>query len=131
MAVIYLDAPYSYKSKSNEIGLSRPDNSEKEKKVKEERFYKVSAVAAKLYKAGFTVLSPLTETHLLHRDHGLDGDFEFWQKHNFEMIDRVDMVMVLTLPGWKESNSVQAKMEFARQRGKLVVFINEDLQIGG
>jgi hypothetical protein len=25
---------------------------------------------------------------LLHIDYGLDGDFEFWQQHNFTMLDR-------------------------------------------
>jgi hypothetical protein len=127
--IAYLACPYTPIKKSNEIGLSKPNTKEWEDKVKEERFNKVNAVAAKLMKVGFTVISPLTSSHLLHRDHGLGGDWEFWKHHDFNLISCCHMIFVLTIEGWKESTGVKEEIVFGRRKGIPVFGINESLQL--
>jgi hypothetical protein len=127
----YLGTCYIPKSKSNEIGLSKPDQSDWELEIKEDRFQAVNKVAAKLQAQGITVISPITQNHLLHIDHGLDGDFEFWQHHNLQTLIRCDVLFVLMLPGWRESEGLQAEIAFAQQKGMPIIYIDEDLKIGG
>ena len=131
MPVIYLAAPYSPVRKTFEIGLSKPDYSEEDKKLKEERFWQINRVAAKLYKNGFTVISPITETHLLHSECNLPGTFEFWMPHNYNLILRSDMVFVLMLEGWKDSTGINGEVAFAEQKNIPVIYIDEELKIGG
>lgn len=129
--LVYLGVPYTPKRKSNEIGLSKPDQSDWELEIKIDRFRRVNKVAAKLQAQGITVISPITQSHLLHIDHGLDGDFEFWQQHNFTTLNRCDVLFVLMLPGWKESDGLQGEIAFAKQKGMPIIYIDEDLKIGG
>lgn len=129
--VAYIACPYTPVNKSNEIGLSKPDTSERDAKTKEERFNKVNKAAARLYKAGITTINPIGQSHLLHKDHGLEGSFEFWMPHNYALIERCDMLIVLMLPGWKESEGVVAEIKFALSKNIPVIYIDEEMRIGG
>lgn len=129
--IIYLAAPYSYKSKSKEIGLSKPDTSQKEKQVKEDRFNKINTVAAKLFKQEYTVFSPISHSHPIAISNDLAGNIEFWLEHDLKMLERCDILFVLMLEGWKESTGVQHEINFAKGKNMPIVYINEQLTIGG
>ena len=122
--VAYLASPYTYQSKSNEIGLSKPENSEKAREVEERRYQIVTEVAAKLSQVGFTPISPITQSHPMAKDHGLNKDFNFWAEHDFTLISRSDLVMVLMQEGWQQSDGVTEEVNFAKQHNIPVLYIS-------
>lgn len=131
MLLIYLAAPYSYKQSSKEIGLSKPDVSEKEKQVKMDRFEKATVVAGNLQKLGHTVFSPITHSHNIHEYCDMPGEFSYWEQHDYNMINRCDILFVLTLPGWKQSEGVQKEIYFAQSQQKPIFYIDENLRLVG
>ena len=122
--VIYLSTPYTHQSKSREIGLSKPDSSEKSKEIEEQRYQIVTEVAAKLSQIGFTPISPITQSHPMARDHGLSKDFNFWAEHDFTLISRSDIVMVLMQKGWQQSDGISQEVDFAKQHKIPVLYIS-------
>jgi hypothetical protein len=135
MPVAYLAAPYSFKSKSKEIGLSKPDNAEQKEKVEQERYEVITEATARLFEAGITVISPITQTHPCAKYYGLgDKGLEFWLEHDFRLILRCDMLIVLQLKGWQESTGVTKEIQFCRERGIPIVYAkleNGQIILGG
>jgi nucleoside 2-deoxyribosyltransferase len=101
--MIYLASPYSH-----------PDPA-----VREQRFREACRAAAELLRDGHAVISPIAHSHPLTQ-HGLPGDWEFWEHYDRELIARCDEVVVLMLDGWHESVGVQAEIRIAQQLGKRV-----------
>ena len=126
--VIYLATPYSYKTKSKEIGANKPDFEEINQRVMKERFEKVSEVAAKLFKAGFFVFSPISMSVPIAKHLKDTDDFSFWEDFDYTMITKCGMVMVLCIDGWKESEGVAKEINFAASKEIPVMFISEDLK---
>ena len=120
----YLATPYTFQSKSKEIGMSKPDNSEQAREVEQQRYETVTEVAAKLYQIGITPISPITQAHPIRKDHGLEKSFDFWAEHDFNMILRCDMVLVLMQNGWQDSPGVQQEVQFAKQNNIPVIYIS-------
>lgn len=77
----------------------------------------VNKVAADFMKAGHVVFSPISHSHTIAMENNLPTTFEFWQVQNHAFIDWADMVMILTIPGWKESKGVADEIEYARKIG--------------
>jgi len=127
--LVYLATPYSWKSKSKEIGVNKPDIKEKDRQVREERFEKVSEVAAKLFNAGFDVFSPISMSHPIAKYMENAGQFEAWEEFDYRMLLLSHILFVLCVDGWKESDGVTKEINFAKEQGIPVVYINEDLQI--
>jgi hypothetical protein len=128
--VAYLALPYSLVNKSREIGLYKPDTTEADKKIRQERFEKANEVAGKLMKAGFAVISPISQSHPIALQCDLPGKFDdFWAGIDYNLILRCDMVIVLCLPGWKESEGVQKEIAFAKQNNIPVLYIDEEVRI--
>lgn len=120
----YLATPYTSRTKSNEIGLSKPDNNEEKERVEQKRYEIVTEVAAKLYQIGITPISPITQTHPIAKNHNMDLPFDFWAEHDFNMILRCDMLLVLKQDGWKESTGVAQEIEFAQSKNIPVQYIS-------
>ena len=123
MSVAYLAAPYSYVVKSKEIGLSKPDYSEKKEEVEKQRYEWITEATARLFEAGITVISPITLTHPCAKNYGLrDKGLDFWLEHDFRLILRCDMIIVLRLNGWNQSEGVAKEIQFCKERGIPVVY---------
>ncbi len=101
--VIYLASPYS------DID---PD-------VREERYQAACRKAAALMREGGLVFSPIVHSHPL-TFHGLPGDWGYWEQYDRRQLEHCDEVVVLALPGWKESKGVQAEIAIAKDLGKPV-----------
>lgn len=104
--MIYLASPYSH-----------PDQA-----VREQRFRAACRAAVALLRAGQLVFSPITHSHPLAQ-HGLPGNWQFWERYDREFLERCDEVVVLMLPGWKESVGVQAEIRIAGELGKPVRYL--------
>jgi len=125
----YLASPYSLKVKSKEIGLSRPDYSDDDKRIRQERFEKVNDAAGKLMQAGFAVISPISQSHSIAKQCNLDGKFDYWADIDYNIILRCDMVIVLCIDGWKDSEGVQKEIAFAKQQNIPVIYIDSEMRI--
>jgi len=86
-----------------------------------DRVKAVSAVAGSLIKEGFNVFSPISQGHAIAEVCDLPRDNEYWWTYNRNMINCSQMVMVLKMPGWKESKGVAQEMDYAKSVGTPVV----------
>lgn len=108
--MIYLASPYSH-----------PDPA-----VREQRFRAACQAAVALLHAGRVVFSPIAHSHPLAQ-HGLPGNWHFWERYDRAFLERCDEVLVLMLDGWEESVGVQAEIRIARELGKPVRYLAPDL----
>lgn len=60
------------------------------------------------------VFSPITSSHPLH-ELGLDGDWNYWKRVDRAYLTVTKRIIVLTLPGWRESVGVQAELKLAKK----------------
>lgn len=127
--VCYLAAPYKLVVKSKELGMTRPNYEDQDKELREKRFKIINRVTGKLNQSGFAIISPISQSHPVALECGLEGEFDFWADIDYNLIIRCDMVFVLCLDGWKDSEGVAAEINFAKQNNIPVVFLTEDLRI--
>jgi len=106
--MIYLASPYSH-----------PDPA-----VRDQRYLAACRATVSLLLAGKSVFSPIVHGHPLMQL-GLSGDWQFWKRHDQWHISMCDEVLVLAIPGWDESEGVQAEIEFAQRLGKVVRYYPE------
>lgn len=113
--VIYLATPYSstVASQSKELAATKPDYDDKE--IREKRFKKVNEVAAKLWNAGFWVMSPISMTHPIAEEGYLKKDFSEWEQFNYYQVSVCHMVFVLCIDGWDKSVGVAKEIAFAQK----------------
>ena len=104
--MIYLASPYSH-----------PDAL-----VREARFEAACRATAELVRDGHGVFAPVVQGHSLVR-FGVPGDWKFWQPLVSDYLARCDVVLVLQLDGWRESEGVQAEMALAAELGKRVDYL--------
>lgn len=105
--MIYLASPYS-----------DPDPH-----VREARFRKVCAVASKLMRDGKHIFCPIAHTHPIAL-YGLPKDWDFWEAYDREYLEFCTEMIVVTLPGWKESTGVQAEIKIMQELGKPIRYAN-------
>jgi hypothetical protein len=104
----YLASPYSH-----------PDE-----EIKNKRAEQAAIAAAELTRARALVFSPIVHSHALHRIAGLRGTWDFWQKIDLDYLNHSALLVVLMLPGWKESVGVAAEIEYATRIGLPVDYLN-------
>lgn len=100
MSISYLAAPHTH-----------PDP-----RIMHKRHALVNRVACDLMRQGIQVYSPLT--HNIPLDElGIHGHFDTWRDFDLGMIERCGRMIVLKVPGWKESKGVTAEIAYAEERG--------------
>ena len=99
--MIYLAGPYSHESAE----------------IREERFEALTKKAAELMLQGQVVFSPVTHGHTIAERHDLPLEFEWWRDQCFGTLRHSRLVLVLLLPGVKESKGVAAEIELAQSLG--------------
>lgn len=95
--MIYLASPYSHA----------------DPKIIEARFEYATKVSGFLMNEGSVVFSPITHSHLVAKMWNMPTVWSFWQGQDLHILRRCDSLVVLAIPGWKESVGVQAEIEFA------------------
>jgi nucleoside 2-deoxyribosyltransferase len=108
--MIYLASPYSH-----------PDPA-----VREQRFHAACRAAVAMLHTGRVVFSPIAHSHPLAQ-HGLPGNWHFWEQYDRAFLERCDEVVVLMLDGWQESVGVQAEIRIARELGMPVRYLASEL----
>lgn len=106
-AVVYLASPYTHE----------------DAEVVATRYRVTRAATAAMLRAGVHVYSPIVHCHALARVHALPTDAGFWRAYNHAMIERCDVVAVLTIDGWRESEGVAGECAHAQTCGLDVVHV--------
>ena len=106
--MIYLASPYSH-----------PDPA-----VRDQRYLAACRATVRLLLAGYTTFSPIVHGHAL-ADFSLPMDWKFWAQHDQQYLRRCNELIVLALPGWDESEGVQAEVALAQRLGKVVRYYPE------
>lgn len=112
-SLVYLAAPFTH-----------PDVH-----VLEERFRKITLKAYELIKEGYTVISPINHNYpivkvLQKKGQDLDVGWETWKHHDESLLRHSDVMLVYTLPGWKESVGVQAEIKIALANNIPITYID-------
>jgi nucleoside 2-deoxyribosyltransferase len=112
--LIYLAAPYTSHDRSEVLC----------------RVEQINIAAAKLFRLGHFVFSPISHTHpIKEADAALEGHWSFWKDYDERMLSHCDSVVVLMLPGWRESKGVMAEIGIADRLNKRIEYLKpEDLQ---
>ena len=106
-SMIYLASPYSHRDAA----------------VREQRYHDACLATANLFRIGRNVFSPIVHGHPLVA-HGLPTDWTYWEAFDREHISHSQAVFVLPLKGWRDSIGVTAEVEFAKELGKAVWFVD-------
>jgi hypothetical protein len=99
--LIYIASPYSHGAEN----------------VRRDRFDAVCEYAGRLMQLGHVVYSPIAHSHPIAMRVGLPTDWDYWKTFDHAMITRSTALMVLMLPGWRESEGVTAEIKMARELG--------------
>ena len=92
----------------------------------------VCEVTGRLQDEGLDVFSPIVHGHALVLHGGLRAvDHEHWSRVNEKHMDRADVCLVVKMDGWRESDGISEEVEYFREAGKPVLYIDPDtLQVG-
>lgn len=103
--LVYLAAPYSDPSFD----------------VRMLRYQAATFIASELMLRGELIYSPVTHGHAIameRRNIGfnrpLPTDWEFWSDHCEAILAECELMLVLSLPGYKESKGVESELQLAR-----------------
>ena len=89
------------------------------------RFEAVNRFAARLMRQGNHVFSPLSHSHPIAMAGELPTDFEYWQALNRIWLSNCHRVIVLMLPGWRDSVGVAGEIKIATSIGLPIDYRNE------
>lgn len=104
MIDIYLAGPYSHQDPA----------------VRTMRYQELTRAYAELCRAGFTVYSPITHSHVAAEQHGLPTDAQYWARANREFMEHCRTLVVLTMDGWQFSTGVNDESWWMEQfRGRI------------
>lgn len=124
---VYIASPYSYYSKVPIIGkyISKFFRSKRERAVS-----KITAALLESPIGPFAPIGPITQSHRLAKFMtNVNTGFDTWRDIDFTLIEICDIMFVIMLDGWEESQGVQAEIAFAVKKDIPRVYINKDMQI--
>lgn len=92
--------------------------------IRKERYDAITEVTANLMKRGNIVFSPVTHSYYLAEKYGCPDIPEFWSKWYLTFLDHwATILYVLKLPGWDKSNGVAKEIEYAKQKGLPIIYL--------
>jgi hypothetical protein len=113
-------APYFY--------LASPYNHE-DPAVMEARYRANVAALADLLHRGHRTFAPIVHHHPVIQTRDLGRGWEFWREQDMAFLRRAARVIVLTLPGWRESVGVTAEIQEAHRLGIPVEYVEAELPV--
>jgi len=104
----YLAGPYSHKDHA----------------VREARYIHLTRATAWLIKRyKWNVFSPITHSHPIHTIGGIESDWKTWKIFDEQYIRLSCRLIVLCLPGWRESVGVEAEQKIAQFNRLSVIYM--------
>lgn len=106
MSFVYLASPYSHPSD----------------RVMEWRAEEAARIAAMFAREGVNLFCPISHSHPWTK-YGVPQDWAFWENLDMPFLEAATELWVLKLPGWQDSNGVNAEIRIVEGMGKPVEFI--------
>lgn len=85
--------------------------------VRDYRFRVATKVAAQLFSQDLLVYSPLTHTIPMFAELHQTASWELCMRLDKAMLARCQEIIVITIPGWKESRGVTEELAYAHELG--------------
>ena len=82
--------------------------------VRQERYEQAMTACVVLTRAGEHVHSSIVHWHPASVAYNLRGDYGFWQRYNWEMIELCANMFVLNTPDWELSTGVKDEIDHAQ-----------------
>lgn len=105
MSLVYLASPYSHEDPL----------------VMERRYRAAVRAAGILAKTDHAVFAPIAHSHEIGRDIGTSTDHEFWMRQDLPVLERCDVLAVLSIDGHMTSRGVREEVAFAKREGIPVI----------
>jgi len=94
-----------------------------EESVREENYRIVSMIAAEIVAEGSVAFSPITYGHTLLKYKEMPSDWPFWKNFCLTFLSKCDKIIVYKMPGWDKSKGVGEEIEFAKENGIIIEYI--------
>lgn len=118
-----------YKMVKSEIEYLGLPYSDKNPLVEDWRAEVSNVIAVDLTKQGRIIFAPISAWHHIAKKYELPGTFEYWLKLDEEFIKISKKLLIITLPGWKESKGVTEEIKLAKKYNIPVERIDPTLYI--
>jgi hypothetical protein len=90
-------------------------------------FEEVCEKAGHLMLEGHVVFCPIAHSHPIEQFGFVDiKDGDFWLKQDFAILAKCDEMFVYKMPSWEESYGMGREIEFAKERGIPITYIEYD-----
>ena len=89
----------------------------------ERNIRKAEEVSIELIKKGYSVITPHKNTAHYEKYEGDELNLNTWMEMDFNIIKRCDVVFVME--NWEGSMGVAQEIQFAKENGITVIFLNE------
>jgi len=116
--MIYLAVPYTHD----------------DPQIRLDRFNAANAMAARLMCLGQNIFLPISHSHPIVESISNKNDmndklytWQYWKQYDFEMLRMCSGMYVLMFDGWKDSVGVTAEIEYAKELGIHVEYLDEGL----
>jgi len=87
------------------------------------RYELICNACAGYTKSGLHVYSPIAHWHPIAKQYDLPRDADYWQEHNFLMIEYCPDFWAIKFPGWQSSIGLAAEVMKAKHIGRKVTYI--------
>jgi len=110
------------------IYLASPYSDANNMHVPKLRFEQVCYAASCLAAKGYKIFSPIAHCHPI-ANYGLPTGFDYWEPYDREFLEFCESMIVLKLPGWRESKGVQGEIKIMEELGKKIHYLDwEDIE---
>ena len=98
--------------------------------IEEESFAVANKITAHLMYQGHVVFSPISQNHMIAKEHGLPTSWEYWAPFDESFIEWCDCLMIVVMNNNGEeriekSIGVNDEIRLANENDKIIDFIRE------
>lgn len=61
----------------------------------------------------------------------LPGSWDYWKQYSLTLLKKSDVMIVLTIEGWKESEGLKGEIEFAKEESIEIVYLDAEALLKG
>jgi len=87
------------------------------------RYEAVNEAGASLCQRGFILIEPIAMCHTKSLKYNIPTGYEYWKTRDRKFISISGGIIVLMLPGWKESIGVSDEVAYAKELGLDIIYI--------
>jgi hypothetical protein len=98
----------------------------KDPAVRIARYEAACKAAAKLMLSGEVIFAPIPHSHPIEQHFPERMSGEWWMSQDLPILDKAGKLIVLMLDGWKESYGVAREIEYARDKGIPIEYLEAE-----